>query len=466
MFKMFVDKNLSITLVRCLLVLSALTVYSCKELDVEKTNFSKTQKVDEIIKRIKLPIIGSEVIAITDMGAIGDGLANCKPAISKAIAEISAKGGGKVVFPKGDYFCEGPIHLESNINLHFEEGSTLTFSQNADDYLPVQLVRWEGVELYNYSPYIYADNKTDIAITGKGKLNGSAIGGIAEWRTKQKPAQNKSRQMGTDLVPVEERIFGKDNYLRMSFIQLMNCSNILIEDITIENVPFWVIHPTYSNNITIRNVEINSTRINNDGIDLDSCYDALVENCKFNAGDDAIAIKSGRDQDAWRVNKSSKDIVVRNCLAENVLHGMAFGSEMSGGIENIYVENFFMKNVKKYAVQFKSNRDRGSYIRDVFIDGVFIDTTSTAVFFTNDYHSYRGGKSPSDFSDIEIKNLTCNFAYGKAIDVQGLSSKPIRNLKFENIIINKEMDLSTVKNTTDGSYKNVQIHKEESDFSN
>lgn len=411
-----------------------------------------------------LPAIGSSVSNIADFGAIADGSFNCEPAIDAAIQKMSDAGGGKIIFPKGTYFLEGPIHLESKINLHLKEGATIRFSQDPKDYLPKQLVRWEGVEMYNYSPYIYANGKTDISITGKGKFDGNAIGGIAEWRANQKPDQNLLRKMGKNLVPVKKRVFGEGHFLRMSFIQLMNCSRILIEGVTIENVPFWVIHPTYSNNITIRDVQVNSTGINNDGIDLDSCEDVLVEDCTFKAGDDAIAIKSGRDRDAWQVNKPSKNIVIRNCLAEEVLHGLAFGSEMSGGIENVFVDNFIMKEVEQYAIQFKANSDRGGYIRNVSIDGVFIDSTMTAVFFTNNYHSYRGGKNPSEFHDIQIRNLICNSASGRSIDIQGLPKKPIYHLVMENIMIKEEAKPSIQTYTEECDFNNISINGEQTVF--
>lgn len=443
-------------LYKVLLIFFCLT--SCKTPFINGKVTTRDEAISTIVQRIEMPNIGYETTSIIDFGAIADGQSDCRAAIDSAIQKISRAGGGKVIIPEGDYFCKGPIHLENKINLHLEEGSSLTFSQEADDYLPLVLVRWEGIDLYNYSPYIYANAKTDIAITGRGVLNGNAIGGIAEWLEKQGLAQQLLRNMGKEGVPTDKRVFGTGKYLRMSFIQLMNCSNILIEDITIENVPFWVIHPTYSNNITIRNVKINSMRLNNDGVDLDSSEDVLIENCTFNAGDDAIAIKSGRDQDGWRVNRPSKNIVIRNCLAENVLHGMAFGSEMSGGIENIYVDNFFMKNVKEYALQFKSNLDRGSYIRDVSIDGVFIDSTLTAIFFTNDYHSYSGGNSPSTFYNIEIRNLTCNNANGSGIDVQGLEEKPIYNLNFENIMVNHEREASILRNIEISKFNNIRIN--------
>jgi len=412
---------------------------------------------EQILQRIKLPSIPERDYHLLDFGAIADGISDCKPAIDSAIAVIAQNGGGRLIIPEGNFLINGPIHLKSHINLHLEKGCKVFFSQDPTHYLPMQLVRWEGVEVYNYSPYIYAIHETDIAITGQGTFSGQAEGGIAEWRAMQKPDQTRLRDMGKQLVPVKDRLFGEGHYLRMSFIQLMHCTNIQISDITIEDVPFWVIHPTYCKSITINNVKINSLRINNDGVDLDSCEDALIEDCTFNAGDDAIAIKSGRDNDAWKINRPSKNIVIRNCLANNVLHGMAFGSEMSGGVENVYVQNFIMKNVEAYAIQFKSNLDRGGYIRNVFIDGVFIDNAKTAIFFTNDYHSYRGGDSPSDFQHITIKNLVCNTARGRAIDIAGLPDQTIKHVKLKNILIINEGEASQVTHTEQAFFDNITI---------
>ena len=442
-----------------LVIIHLLSSLSGVNSSAQNLNFDKQKSIKQIISRIEHPVIGPSVLSITDFGAVGNGVVDCKPAIEKAIKSAASQGGGKVVFPKGTWFCKGPIHLESKINLHLEEGATVKFSDEPGDYLPVQLVRWEGVEIYNYSPYIYAFEKNDIAITGKGKLNGNA-GKIRKWRSKQKPAQNKLRQMGHELIPIKERVFGEGHFLRFSFIQLMHCANILIDGVTIENVPFWVIHPTYCKNVSIKNVTVNSPHINNDGIDFDSCEDAFVENCIFNCGDDAIVIKSGRDDDGWRVNKPSRNIVVRNCLAPEVLHGLAFGSEMSGGVENIYIDNFHMKKVKQYAIQFKANRDRGGYIRNVFIDGVFIDTSRTAVYFTNDYHGYSGGNNPSEFYHIDIRNLVCNVATGNGILIKGLQEKPIHHVTFENIMIIEENKPSVIKNIEHSELVNVNLSGE------
>lgn len=423
----------------------------------QNAEIGTNERINQILQRIQLPELPENTFNIVDFGAVSDGKTNCKPAIDAAVKKASAEGGGKIVFPAGTWFCKGPIHFESKINLHLEEGCVVLFSDNAKDYLPLQLVRWEGVEIYNFSPYIYAINKTDIAITGKGKFDGNAAE-FRKWRAKQKPAQNKVRQMGHELVPTEKRIFGEDQFLRFSFFQPMNCKNILIEGITIENVPFWVMHPTYCKNITISNVTVNSPHINNDGIDFDSCEDALVKDCIFTCGDDAIVIKSGRDEDAWRVNKPSKNIVIQNCYAPEVLHGLAFGSEMSGGVENIFIDNFYMKNVQQYAIQFKANKDRGGYIKNVFIDGVFIDKAKTAVYFTNDYHSYSGGNSPSEFSFIDIENVWCNQTEGKGIDIQGLPEKPIHHVTVKNVKIVNEIEASAAVNFKNGTFKNIVVN--------
>ncbi|MFT7159953.1 MAG: polygalacturonase, partial [Bacteroidia bacterium] len=291
--------------------------------------------------------------------------------------------------------------------------------------------------------------------------NGNAEGGFVKWREKQKPAQKLLRQMGKNGVDVEDRRFGIGHFIRPAFIQFMNCQNILIEDVQIENVPFWVIQPTYCKNVTVRSVRIDSRNLNNDGCDPDSSEDVLIEDCWFRTGDDAIAIKSGRDNDGWRINRPSRNIVIRNCKAELTLHGVAIGSELSGGVENVYIQNFSMKKVDAFALQFKSNQDRGGYIRNVHIDGMDIDSTNTAIYFTNDYHSYSGGNSPTSFENISIKNLTCNNAANKGIDMVGLENKPIKNIQFENVRIFSAKKGNRMINVKDVSLRNVLIDQKQ-----
>ncbi|NJN26807.1 MAG: glycoside hydrolase family 28 protein [Cyclobacteriaceae bacterium] len=428
------------------------------------TQPDRAQRISEILENISPPRFAERTISALDYGVQADSSFDSQPAINEAIKMLSDSGGGTLLFPKGNYHCKGPILLDNDIHLHFEDGTTLSFSQDPADYLPLQLVRWEGIECYNYSPYIYAMHKKNIAITGQVIFDAQAAGGLANWRILQNPDKDLLRLYGKEQKPLEKRIFGEGHHLRMSFIQLMHCENILIEDIEITNVPFWVIHPTYCNNLTIRNVHIDSYSINNDGIDVDSSEDVLIENCTFRAGDDAVVIKSGRDQDGWRVNKPSRNIVIRNCFASEVLHGLAFGSEMSAGLEHIYVDNFHMKYVQQYAIQFKSNPDRGGYIRNVSIDGIFIDDAQTAIFFTNDYHSYSGGNAPSVFSDITISNVVCNQAREMAIDIKGLSHKPIQSIELKNIMVKREGEKSTIRHVMLSQFSNITIDQHAANF--
>ncbi|QGY47298.1 glycoside hydrolase family 28 protein [Maribellus comscasis] len=383
---------------------------------------------------------------------------NVADVINKKIDECSKAGGGKVVLASGEYFCEGPLILKDNVNLHLEKNTKLVFSQKPEDYLPVVLVRWEGTEAWNYSPFIYASDVENIAITGKGIIdgNGSAEESFREWRPLQKKDQNKLREMGKNGVPVNERVFGKGHFLRPQLIHLLNCKNILLEDITIKNGAFWLIQPTYCDNITVRGVKVDSRFINNDGVDIDSDTNVLIENCNFNTGDDFVAIKSGRDQDGWRVNKPSKNILIRNCVSENCLHGISFGSELSGGIENVICQNLTFKKVRSYGVQFKSNKDRGGYLKNVILDNIQIDTAETCISFTNQYHSYSGGNNPTAFENILIRNLKCNIAQEKAISMIGLPEMPIQNVKLENVTIQKSGELSVVDNVINMSFINVK----------
>ncbi len=407
-----------------------------------------------ILKQIKAPEFADFMISVPVSQK-----ESAEKLINKKIAACSEAGGGKVELNAGEYFCNGPIILKSGVNLHLGEGVRLVFSQNPDDYLPVVLVRWEGTEVYNYSPFIYARDVENIAITGKGIIdgNGSAENSFREWRGKQKADQNKLREMGRNELPVDQRIFGEGHFLRPQLIHFINCNNILLEDFKVVNCAFWLIQPTYCNNVTIRGLHIDSRFINNDGVDLDSDTNVLIENCYFNTGDDFVAIKSGRDQDGWRVNKPNRNIIIRNCISENCLHGISFGSEISGGVENVYVENIHFKKIRKYGLQFKSNKDRGGYIKNIVINGISIDTVQTCISFTNQYHSYNGGNSPTLFENIRIGNLECKVATGKAFSMIGLPEKPIRNISFKNIQIIKAGEQSVFEQVENTNWDNIKF---------
>lgn len=419
----------------------------------------KSNPIQNIVNKIVVPVIPNKEFNITNYSKpLTEGM-DIKFALDKAIKDCFEQGGGKVIIPKGSFYCGGPIHLKSNVNLHVSEGATVTFSSKEDDYLPLVWVRWEGVECYNYSPYIYANGEKNIAVTGKGKFVGNAKEGFFKWRKNQKPAQNLLREMGRNQVPLQERIFGKGSYIRPAFCQFMNCENVLLSDFTVNDFPFWIIQPTYCKNVTVKNLVIDSYNLNNDGVDPDSCENVLIENCWFNTGDDAIAIKSGRDNDGWVVGKPSKNIVIRNCYVKSALHGIAIGSEMSGGIKDVYIQNFEIDNIDNYAIQLKSNMDRGSYMKKIVIENIDIKKANTAIYFTNDYHSYSGGKNPTEFSHIQIKNVVCGITLEKGIEIIGLEEMPIHNILLENISIQEEGKKSIIKNVVKSNFKNIKIEQ-------
>ncbi len=445
-------KKQSLKFLLVVIFLLSIFHYGCAQVIIEKPDVN----LNEILKNIKVPKFANNSVIISSEDA---GAQSINKYINNKISECSKNGGGTVVLRKGEYFCNGPIVFSSNVNLQLEEGSRLIFSQNPEDYLPVVLVRWEGTEVYNYSPFIYAKDAENIAITGKGVIDGNGLAekSFRDWKSLQRDDQNKLREMGRTAVPVENRIFGAGSYLRPQMIHFVNCKNILLEEITVTNGSFWLIQPTYCNNITIRNILVESRFINCDGVDIDSSSDILIENCKFNTGDDFVVIKSGRDQDGWRVNKPSKNIIIRNSTSEECLHGISFGSELSGGIENIYVENLIFKKIREYGLQFKSNLDRGGYIKNVVVKNIQIDAVETCISFTNQYHSYSGGKYPTLFENISIENLDCKNTNSVAISIIGLPDVPITNVELKNITIHKVGKNSKIANVKNMKWENVNF---------
>ena len=314
-------------------------------------------------------------ISICDLGAApGDKKATTE-AIAAGIEKAHAAHGGVVFVPAGEWLT-GPIHLKSNVNLHLEDGATLLFSEDPADYLPAVRSTWEGMECYNYSPLIYAYECQNVAITGKGRLQ-AKLDVWKVWYARPKPHMEALAQlyhMASAGVPVEERQMAVgEAHLRPQFIQFNRCENVLLEGVSIDNSPFWVIHPFLSKDIVIRGVSVNARGHNNDGVDPEMSQNVLIEDCVFNQGDDAIAIKSGRNQDAWRLNTPAKNIVIRNCKIQRGHQLLAIGSELSGGVENVLLENCRVdKSLASvgHLVYIKTNHRRGGYVKNIYVRNV------------------------------------------------------------------------------------------------
>src|SRR5262245_5044993 len=294
-----------------------------------------TAEMSAILRRIVPPQFPDRQFDITRYGAIGDGQTNCTAAFREAIAQCHKAGGGTVIVPAGT-FLTGPIHLKSNVELRLAKDAEVKFSDRFEDYLPPVFVRVGGVELYNYSPLIYARDCQNIAITGPGRLNGNAK---AWWDWSRRETKEFFEQ-GARGVPVEQRVFGTTAAaIRPSFVSFVNCRNVLFEGFTIGSGPNWTIHPVYCENVIVRRVQVNTDGPNNDGIDPDSCRDVLIEHCTFSTGDDCVVLKSGYNEDGWRVGRPTENVIMRYCTSRRGHGGLVIGSEMSGGVRNVYMHD-------------------------------------------------------------------------------------------------------------------------------
>lgn len=410
-------------------------------------------KVDAIVKRIQLPQIPSFKVEVTKLGAKGDSVSNAKPAFDKAMALCKKNNGGTIVVPKGVYTLNGPIHFVSNVKLHLENGAKIRFGSNPKDY-PLVLTSWEGTMLYNYSPMIYGNNVENVAITGSGIIDGEAKDTWIKWKPLEKKGQQLSREMNHKSTPIKERIFGEGYYLRPQLIQFINSKNILIEDVQIEDSPFWCVHLLKSKSITVRGVKYDAHNNNNDGIDPEYSSDILIENVLFDNGDDNIAIKAGRD-DEGRNNSDmpSENIVIRNCEFKG-LHAVVIGSEMSAGVRNIYVENCKARGYLKRGLYLKTNSDRGSYIKDVYFSTIAFGKVEDGIYMTSNYHGEGSGLFPSKISDIYFENISFDEVTNTAIVIEGYPDKKVENIKLDTITIKSAKNGMTITNS-----KNVTVNE-------
>lgn len=414
----------------------ALLSLACAGVSLQKKNDNGWSGMQAILKRIVPPTFPAHDFPVTDFGAAGDGKTDCHDAFARAIQACAKAGGGRVVVPTGMFFCDGPIHLASNVNLHVNQGATIKFGMDPARYLPVVLTRFEGTLLYGYSPRIYARGATNIAITGKGTIDGNGLATRTYMAGKPGGGSGSLRKMGADGVPVEKRIFGEGKWLRPSMIQPLDCANVLIEDVTILDSTFWVVHPVFCRNLTVRGIHVESLNSNNDGVDPDSCTDVLIENCFLHTGDDSIAIKSGRDRDGRTVGRPSQNIVIRNVELGSRHGGICVGSEMSGGARNIFIENCRITSVDA-GLYFKGNLDRGGLVEHVRARNVTAKTVrSGLVRFQTDYKETNKNRLPPTFRDFVLENLLCGQS-SCAINIEGLPGAPIRDVTIRRVKVAK-----------------------------
>ena len=401
-------------------LLLSVTLATANPIDFDKA-FKESAKIEKQIKRTSFP---KRTYLITDFGAQPDTPDEpCHEAINRAILTCSLNGGGTVVVPKGT-FHTGPITLKSNVNFHVEEGAVLKFSTDQSLYFPAAITRWEGLDCYNARPLIYAYGETNIAITGKGTIDGQGSNetwwpmcGAPRygWKEGMVAQRNGGRERllmyGETSTPVYKRIMKPEDGMRPQLINLYSCNTVLIEDVTLLNSPFWVIHPLFCESLIVRGVHVFNRGPNGDGCDPESCKNVLIENCTFDTGDDCIAIKSGRNQDGRKWNIPSENIIVRGCFMKNGHGGVVIGSEISGGYRNLFVENCRMDSPDlDRVIRIKTSTCRGGLIENVFVRNVTVGQCREAVLRINLQYENREkcnrGYAPT-VRNVHLKNVTC-----------------------------------------------------------
>ncbi|MCJ8167032.1 glycoside hydrolase family 28 protein [Pontibacter sp. E15-1] len=452
--------------------------------------------------RVQEPTIPNNRVSIAAYGAVGDGLTKNTAAFAKAIAVAATKGGGTVVIPRGMWLT-GPIVLKSNINLHAEDGAMVIFSEDFDDY-PLVKTSFEGLDTYRCQSPISGRDLENVAITGPGTFDGSGDAWRpvkkskmteAQWKTLVKsggvlrddkqvwyPSESSKRgdTAGNFNVPDydrKEQFERVKDFMRPVMVSLIGCKKVLLDGPTFQNSPAWNLHPLMSEDVTIRNLNVRNPWYsqNGDGLDLESCKNALIYNNTFDVGDDAICIKSGKDEDGRRRGMPTENVIVKNNTVYHAHGGFVVGSEMSGGVKNVHVSNCTFMGTD-IGLRFKSTRGRGGVVENIYISNIdMIDIPTQAISFNLFY----GGNSPvleegqsakteardekpvpvteetPSFKDIYMKNIRVAGA-AQAVALQGLPEMNLQNVNLENSVLKAQKGITAVD--ADGiTLKNVKV---------
>ncbi len=471
---------------------------------IATTAFSQKWKLPVVIA----PKFKKDTVSIVKFGAVSDGYTINTKSINAAIDAMTKKGGGVVLVPSG-LWLTGPVVLKNNINLHLAAGSTLLFTKDQNEY-PLIEGNFEGLpQMRNQSP-ISATGATNIGITGKGILDGNGDGWRAVKSDKLTASQWKKLVASGGIVsedgkthypsasfvkgtkmpanpgaisPEKDKAFYESikGFLRPNMVVITNCKYILLEGITVQNSPAWCLHPLMSEHLTVRDVFVKNPWYaqNGDGIDVESCKNVLIENSVFDVGDDALCMKSGRDEEGRKRAMPVENVIIRGCTVYSSHGGFVIGSEMSGGARNIFVSNctFIGADI---GLRFKTTRGRGGIVENIFIKDIYMkDIPAEAILFdmyymAKDPVALVGEKrelpkvelKPVDettpvFRNFHISNVYCNGA-AKGIFVRGLPEMHVKDIVLENMVLQADKGID-VQESTGITFKNIKVISNETD---
>jgi polygalacturonase len=414
---------------------------------------------DRIVASVRRPRFPHRYFPVADFGAKGDGTTLDTQAFARAIAACNRAGGGHVIVPAGGTFLTGAIHLRSNVDLHVEKGATVLFSQDPADYLPVVFTRWQGIELMNYSPFIYCYGQRNVAVTGAGTLNGQADDNHWwNWKNLENNDFDTLETMADDNVPVSQRIFGAGHYLPPQMIQPFASDTVLLQGVTVINSPFWHLNPNLCRNVTVEGLTISSSGPNTDGCDPESCDGVVVRNVTYDTGDDCMAIKSGRDADGRRVNVPCQNVVVQNCDFADGHGGITIGSEMTGGVKNVYARDLTMNSANLQAGhRIKTNTLRGGYVLNTNVYRVTAGTIGGPLLLIQGNYSDQTGDFPPDVTDITLADWTVDTCEGLWSIVGASATDPVGTATLDNITVTTSTAANSAQYISDLVVKNVTV---------
>ena len=504
-----------------ILILSSALALSCAGAS-KSGSTSVPEDVPFGMPEVSAPSIPSRSVSVADFGGVGDGVTLNTESFAKAFEELERQGGGRVVVPAGIWFT-GPIGLKSHTELHLDANAIIVFSTDQNLY-PIVETNFEGLDMKRCLAQVHAENATDIAITGKGVIDGNG----APWR------ELKKRKVGDDIwkgvvksggvLSADGKVWYPDEgymkarltagslnmqdpsldlqeiktFLRPVLVNLRECERVLLEGVTFQNSPSWNVHPLWCKDLTIRNITVRAPHYstNGDGIDIDGCENVILTGSSFDVGDDAICIKSGKDEDGRRHAMPCRNLYISDCTVYHGHGGFVIGSEMSGGVENILVENcrFIGTDV---GLRFKSTRGRGGEVRDIWCRNIYMkDIVAEAVTFNlyyagvsstekatvSDGNVPKSGTSPAKtaqnegavpengtspalpavdettpvFHGFRFDNLVCSGAK-QAIYINGLPELPLRDLSFSNSVFQAKKGVE-VNNAEGVTFSNVTVN--------
>ena len=384
-------------------------------------------------------------VSVADFGAVPGGKANNSLAFARAVDFLASRGGGRLDVPGGKWLT-GPIRLQSGVELHTEPDTEVIFSTDRADYLPAVPTLFEGVRCYAPSAQLYAHRCHDIAVTGRGTFNGQ---GFVWWYLAVNRAGVEALyRAGEEQTPLEQRVYADgEKLLRPGLLHFLDCENVTVDGPTFTMSPFWTVHPAWCENIIVKDITVKNPwdhAPNTDACNLEGCRRGLVDGVYADTGDDAVCLKSGRDRDGREAARPCENIVVRHIVADRCHGGITVGSETSGGIRNILVEDCEFRN-SLIGVWIKTSHERGNVIENIEYRRVRIKKVRDyAVCITMGYYVDGNAEGPRPnmpkVRRVMVDGLTCDQA-GTGVKIEGVEGYPVTDVRLSNILCRGDRSL-------------------------